>query len=219
LPEIQVKDKLITLEELGTAINAKAGVTSVNSQTGAVSITPANIGALDVNGSNAMYSWMIIDASANNGLGIDIAMSNNRHWYLYPTDNGDAFAIAGNDGTNWFSALNVSMITKKVSLPRLLDVTSGGTGATNAFSALQNLFDVDGDAIAQYPNKPGVYWTTSYIFRNMNPSSPYGILVIIKSGYGMHLYLDANTNLYIGFSGNVFEEPSTWKIVTSTVQS
>lgn len=49
MPEIQVKDKLITLEELGTAINAKAGVTSVNNQTGAVSITPANIGAVSAN--------------------------------------------------------------------------------------------------------------------------------------------------------------------------
>jgi len=47
MPEIQTKDKLITLEELGAAINAKAGVTSVNSQTGAVSLTPANIGAVN----------------------------------------------------------------------------------------------------------------------------------------------------------------------------
>ena len=46
MPEIQTKDKFITLEELGVAINAKAGVTSVNSQTGAVSITPENIGAM-----------------------------------------------------------------------------------------------------------------------------------------------------------------------------
>ena len=45
MPEIQTKDKVITLEELGAVINAKAGVTSVNSQTGDVNLTPANIGA------------------------------------------------------------------------------------------------------------------------------------------------------------------------------
>ena len=52
MPEIQTKDKLITLEELGVALNGKAGVTGVKGNAeasyrqGNVNLTPANIGAV-----------------------------------------------------------------------------------------------------------------------------------------------------------------------------
>jgi hypothetical protein len=101
----------------------------------------------------------------------------------------------------------------------VIDVPHGGTGATSAFGAVQNLFDTGDDAITQYPNKPGIYKVTSDIFNNMNPASSFGLLVIFKGVYGMHLFLDAYSNPYIGYSGDTFSEPSSWRIVTSTVRS
>lgn len=147
MPEIQTKDKLITLEELGVALNGKAGVTGIkgdaetNYRQGDVNLTPANIGALAVDGSNAMHNWITIDTTltSDNALGIDITMFGGKHWYLYPINNGSNFSIAGSDGTDWFAALTVDMATRKVSINQPLEIPSGGTGADTAAGARANL--------------------------------------------------------------------------------
>jgi hypothetical protein len=146
LPEIQVKDKLITLEELGTAINAKAGVTSVNSQTGAVSITPANIGAVAKTGdtmtgpltvpqiysANAAYPAYSF-ANAQNTQVADIYYDIGSKSFVFRYDsNGqeEHYALPASTGSGGHYIL-----TDKS--PVL--VTQGGTGATTPAQARANL--------------------------------------------------------------------------------
>lgn len=138
---------IVTLADLKEVIDGKAGVTGVkgnaevNYRKNNVNLTPANIGALAVDGSNAMHDWIAIDTSlaSSNEQGISIAMSGGENWYLYPTGNGSTFSIAGYDGTNWFWALKVDMATRKVSLNQPLGITSGGTDATTPALARASL--------------------------------------------------------------------------------
>jgi len=223
--------KKITAQQLAAAVVALANlVTSVNNQTGAVSITPANIGAVAKSG-DTMTGPLTLDNTDRASRAIHFKINGSEVGWIGIDDSGLNQNViqlvqinpnvAGAFGLYQFPAADENspgfyyiLTTKSPVL-----VTQGGTGATTILGALQNLFDVDGGAITQYPNKPGIYWTTSNVFAHMTPSSVFGVLMIIKSGYGMHLYLDYNSNLYIGFSGNVFDEPSTWRIVTSTIQS
>ena len=90
-------------------------------------------------------------------------------------------------------------------------INQGGTAATTAASAISNLFSVGNNDAATYPTSPGIYRTTGRnIFTHMTPSSNYGVLVIFKAVYALHIYGDMYGNLYFGASGDTFAEPSTW---------
>ena len=92
----------------------------------------------------------------------------------------------------------------------ILPVSKGGTGASTAAEAVQNLFSTE-SSVTSYPTKPGIYRTTgTKIFQNMTPRSNYGVLIIFKAVYGVHIYIDGNSNMYYGYSGDTFKEPSTW---------
>ena len=96
-------------------------------------------------------------------------------------------------------------------------VSNGGTGATTASEAVQNLFSV-GSYVTSYPTKPGIYRTigTNVCTNSQSTLTGYGVLVIFQAAYGMHFYLDSNGTLIYGYSGDTFGQPSTWNRVTYT---
>ena len=97
----------------------------------------------------------------------------------------------------------------------ILPVSKGGTGASTAAEAVQNLF-ASGSSVASYPTNPGIFRTTgTNIFQNMTPYSNYGVLVIFKVTYAAHFYVDSYGNLYYGYSGGSFAEPSKWYTPTA----
>lgn len=97
----------------------------------------------------------------------------------------------------------------------ILPVSKGGTGASTAAAAVQNLF-ASGSSVTSYPTKPGIYRTTgTNIFQHMTPYSSYGVLVIFKVTYAAHFYVDSYGNLYYGYSGGTFAEPSKWYLATA----
>lgn len=92
-------------------------------------------------------------------------------------------------------------------------VSNGGTGATNAAHANQNLFNSGEIANATvYPTAPGIYRTVgTNIFSNLTaPHGNYGMLVIFKAEYGLHIYVDESGRFYWGRSGDSFGEPAKW---------
>ena len=91
----------------------------------------------------------------------------------------------------------------------ILPASKGGTGASTAAAAVQNLFDTE-SSVTSYPKKPGIYRTTTNIFKHMTPHSNYGVLVIFKATYAAHFYIDSTGTLYYGYSGDTFAEPSKW---------
>lgn len=93
----------------------------------------------------------------------------------------------------------------------ILPVSKGGTGASTAAAAVQNLFDTE-SSVTSYPTKPGIYRTTgTNIFSNLKaPHGNYGMLIIFKAGYGLHIYVDESGRFYWGRSGDSFGEPAQW---------
>ena len=92
-------------------------------------------------------------------------------------------------------------------------VSNGGTGATNAAHANQNLFNSGEIADATvYPPVPGIYRTVgTNIFSNLTDvHSNYGVLIIFKAVYALHLYIDANGYFFWGYSSDTFREPTNW---------
>lgn len=107
-----------------------------------------------------------------------------------------------------------------IHVPLRLDVPLepqyGGTGASTAAAAVQNLF-ASGSSVTSYPTKPGIYRTTgTNIFKNMTPYSNYGMLMIFKSTYAAHFYVDSYGSLYYGYTGDTFAEPSKWYTPSAT---
>ena len=101
-------------------------------------------------------------------------------------------------------------IRKALRLDVPLGAEYGGTGASTASEAVQNLFAV-GSYATSYPTKPGIYRTIgTNIFQNMTPYSSYGVLMIFKAAYAAHFYIDATGTLYYGYSGDTFAEPTKW---------
>lgn len=169
----------------GGGVTGVKGDAESSYRQGNVNLTPANIGALAVDGSNAMHNWIMIDTSlaSSNEQGLQIAMSDNKSWFLYPTGNGGGFTIAGNDGTGWFWALSVDMTTKKVSLNQPLDLTSGGTGATTAAGARANLGC----------NDIGIYQAQSAI-TPVNDGQTHNITISADCWVCVSLHVTANVN-------------------------
>lgn len=251
--------KKITAQQLAAAVVTLANlVTSVNNQTGAVSITPANIGAPSTTGSGASGIWNInipFDSSGATGFknfslnAIDIdntrgnweaGFSERTNYGTFPAWGGWCHVAQYDCDHLLYQVANfVDSIGGKVyglsvrsrwesglwgpwtdifSTNGAVPVASGGTGATDAFNALKNLFDVGYSVATNYPDKPGIYQVhSSYpIFSNMTPVNPYGILVIFKATYAMHIYLDGSSYLYYGVSTDTFGEPATWYQANAT---
>ena len=90
-------------------------------------------------------------------------------------------------------------------------VENGGTGATTAAAAVQNLFSTE-SSVTSYPTNPGIYRTVgTNIFSKLRaPHGNYGVLIIFKAVYGLHIYVDESGRFYWGRSGDSFGEPATW---------
>ena len=100
-----------------------------------------------------------------------------------------------------------------VATNNVVPVANGGTGATNAAHANQNLFNSGEIANATgYPTVPGIWRTVgTNIFSNLTDvHSNYGVLIIFKAVYALHLYIDANGYFFWGYSGDAFREPANW---------
>jgi len=70
------------------------------------------------------------------------------------------------------------------------------------------------EVATSYPTKAGIYRLVgTNIFTNLKNVSFYGVLVIFKAEYGLHMYLDAYGSISFGYSGDTFGEPSSWNIV------
>lgn len=95
----------------------------------------------------------------------------------------------------------------------VVPVENGGTNATTSAGANQNLFNSGEIANATvYPTVPGIYRTVgTNIFSNLTDvHSNYGVLIIFKAVYALHLYIDANGYFFWGYSSDAFGEPTNW---------
>ena len=73
-------------------------------------------------------------------------------------------------------------------------------------------FNMGDNNIRSYPSSPGVYRTVgTNVFSSLRyEHGNYGVLVILQAIYGIHIYVDNNSNIFWGYSGDTFQEPSTW---------
>lgn len=141
---------------------------------------------------------------------------------LTPADIG-AVSKSGDTMTGPLKWGSSSALSASSSLQYFLGIDAFADGGTThyitAANAVQNLFYTGPNAITAYPTKPGIYRTTlnasAGVFAHMQPDSLFGVLVIFRAEYGMHLYL-CNGHLYFGYSGNTFGEPATWYDLSTT---
>lgn len=65
-------------------------------------------------------------------------------------------------------------------------------------------------SISEYPSTPGIYRTVgTNIFKNLSfTHGNYGVLVILKAEYAMHIYIDEYLRVFMGRSSSTFGEPS-----------
>lgn len=88
------------------------------------------------------------------------------------------------------------------------------SGAWEAWNAIGGGGFDQYEVATSYPTKAGIYRLIgTNIFANLQNVSPYGVLVIFKAEYGLHMYLDAYGSMSIGYSGDTFQEPTKWNIV------
>lgn len=68
-------------------------------------------------------------------------------------------------------------------------------------------------SVTTYPRTPGVYRTIgTEIFSNLSFShNNYGVLVIFRGNYVLHMYHDAQGSCFLGYSGETVAEPQTWR--------
>lgn len=212
------KTKLDVIEA-GAQVNTITGVkgnAESSYRTGDVNLTPADIGAVAKAGDTmtgnliiqTSYDPAILYARADGTLrGYTLTNDDNRYIVIQKHLNDDNVDSYYFPIVNSGSSIGYDVLTTKSPVT----VAQGGTGTTDAFSALKNLFDVGYNTATNYPDKPGVYLIAGQpIFSNMTPDNSYGVLVIFKAFYSMHIFLDGATNLYFGFSGEPFGEPTTW---------
>lgn len=83
---------------------------------------------------------------------------------------------------------------------------------------VQKIFGRDYSAyqsVTSYPAAPGIYRTVgTEIFAHLaHPHGLYGVLLICKAGYAMHLYLDHVGRLFYGRSSDTYGEPEAWRLL------
>ena len=94
----------------------------------------------------------------------------------------------------------------------LSGVTSNIQDQLNGKVNVNNHFNTYNNSITSYPSTPGLYRTVgTNIFSSLNyGQANYGVLVILQAIYAIHIYLDCYGNIFWGYSGDTFQEPSTW---------
>ena len=83
---------------------------------------------------------------------------------------------------------------------------------------VQKIFGRDYSAyqsVTSYPAAPGIYRTVgTEIFAHLaHTHGLYGVLLICKAGYAMHLYLDHVGRLFYGRSSDTYGEPEVWRLL------
>lgn len=104
-------------------------------------------------------------------------------------------------------------------LSKALDVAYGGTGVSSSSALAQKIFGSNYEAwqsLGSYPTAPGIYRTVgTNIFKNLQSShGNYGVLVILKAAYALHIYIDEYGRVFCGRSGDTFAEPTWYSIDT-----
>lgn len=203
-------NKNITIRQFnGTDYDVLYPKTKVSQVDGAVAsvnnVTPDNTGAVKVD---------TFEQSIKIGKNVDVGTDGGASAVQFHFD-GNANAYTSRIVESESGALTVEAILK---LTQALGFEYGGTNANSRQSMNENVFGRDYEAwqsIVTYPTTPGIYRTIGTdVFTNLSMShGTYGILVICKAGYAMHLYLDSFGQLFYGRSGDSFKEPTTWYIL------
>lgn len=190
--------KKITAQQLAAAVVALANlVTSVNNQTGAVSITPADIGAVAKSGDTMTRpltikgSWPRYNLQPNNGSQTTVSFE------ASDTDGHGFFETHSLDGTKheWYNLPNsttdggyYNILTDKFPVT----VQQGGTGATTPDGACANIGAVKKGSFTStllYSGNPAVNAT----FTLSDYVSNYNILRIVDT---YHYYCDVYMPVY-----------------------
>lgn len=107
------------------------------------------------------------------------------------------------------------LISALLKLSRALGIAYGGTGVTSTEALVQKVFGANQEnwqSVTKYPTAPGIYRTVGTdIFRNLESThGNYGVLVILKAAYALHIYVDEYSRMFYGRSSDTFGEP-TWR--------
>ena len=102
-----------------------------------------------------------------------------------------------------------ALIRKNLTVRGALQFASEAKGA---------LFDHTGVSATEYPTGPGIYRCVGVdIFNNLQSThGTYGVLLIFKSTYAIHIYVDEYGRVFYGRSGDTFGEP-TWYSMDTVV--
>ena len=194
-------NKNITMKQYnGTDYDVLYPKTKVSQVDGAVAsvnnVTPDNTGAVKVD---------TFEQSIKIGKNVDVGTDGGASAVQFHFD-GNANAYTSRIVESKSGALTVEAILK---LTQVLGFEYGGTNANSRQSMNENVFGRDYEAwqsVVTYPTTPGIYRTIGTdIFANLSiPHGSYGVLVICKAGYAMHLYLDSFGQLFYGRSGDSF---------------
>lgn len=208
-------NKNITMKQYnGTDYDVLYPKTKVSQVDGAVAsvnnVTPDNTGAVKVD---------TFEQSIKIGKNVDVGTDGGASAVQFHFD-GNANAYTSRIVESESGALTVEAILK---LTQALGFEYGGTNANSRQSMNENVFGRDYESwqsIVTYPTVPGIYRTIgTEIFANLSmPHELYGVLVICKAGYSMHLYLDNTGQLFYGRSGETLKEPTTWYILDGIVE-
>lgn len=103
-----------------------------------------------------------------------------------------------------------------------IPLESGGTGTQTLEGLIHTVFGErydDWQSVSTYPTSPGIYRTVGTdIFKNLSfPHGNYGVLVIFKAEYALHIYLDEYNRMFYGRSSSAFAEPG-WRKVESLIE-
>lgn len=208
-------NKNITMKQYnGTDYDVLYPKTKVSQVDGAVAsvnnVTPDNTGAVNVD---------TFEQSIKIGKNVDVGTDGGASAVQFHFD-GNANAYTSRIVESESGALTVEAILK---LTQALGFEYGGTNANSRQSMNENVFGRDYEAwqsIVTYPTTPGIYRTVgTEVFANLSmPHGLYGILVICKAVYAMHLYIDVYGQLFYGRSGDSFQEPPTWYLLNGIVE-
>lgn len=186
----------------------------------------------------------VLDATVHPDGGIAFGKEADTAGFLdsaYPIHTGSNFTAAGNIGTDAACRVGYGIELGLKSTghggyldfhyegdesdytTRLIEQAKGVLTLTGEWAnpTKRKNFDQTGVSVTTYPTSAGIYHLIgTNIFSNLTPGSNYGTLVIFRSTYGMHLYLDSYNNLYYGRGGNDsgLAEPTTWQLVDGIVE-